>query len=228
MGGSPQLQCAAETPKTDYHENVANICSLEEEKSPSRRPQPRTKPHFWNRRCYLGRCAASRPLIGPGVARRLRRGGGHGRDGALVLRNLGLRVPEVEVPRVAVDEPPPRFWERRIRRRVARALGRRRGRRRRHPPAFSCTLPHSPPTTDQSDQKRHKRDKTTTRCNARARRERDRVAEGGKRANPTDWRGGMRVAKSAAAAGVGEEAEAIGVFSSPNPLSQPGQVGVAE
>jgi hypothetical protein len=38
----------------------------------------------------------------------------------------------------------------------------------------------------------------------------------------------MRVAKSAAAAGVGEEAEAIGVFSSPNPLSQPGQVGVAE
>ena len=147
-GDSPRLPTAAETPKTDYYENVANICSLEEEKSPSRRPQPRTKPHFWNRRCYLGRCAASRPLIGPGVARRLRRGGRHGRDGALVLRNLGLRVPEVEVPRVAVDEPPPRFWERRIRRRVARALGRRRGRRRRHPPRFSCTLPHSPPNTD--------------------------------------------------------------------------------
>jgi hypothetical protein len=36
-------------------------------------------------------------------------------------------------------------------------------------------------------------------------------------ANPTDWRGGMRVATSAAAPGVGEGAEAIGFFfSSPN------------
>lgn len=145
-GGSPQLPSAAEAPNTDYYENVANICSLEGKKRPSRRPQPRTKPHFRNTRCYLGRCAASRLLIVPGVARRLRRGGRHGRDGALVLRNLGLRVPEVEVPRVAVDEPPPRFRERRIRRRVARALGRRRGRRRLHPQPFSCTLPHTQPT----------------------------------------------------------------------------------
>jgi hypothetical protein len=34
----------------------------------------------------------------------------------------------------------------------------------------------------------------------------------GERANPIDWRGRMRMATSAAAAGVGEEADTIGVF----------------
>jgi hypothetical protein len=101
VGGSPQLPSAAETPNTDYYENLANICSREKKK----RPQPRTKPHFGIGvvTMYLGRCAASRPVIGPGVDRRLRLGGRHGSDGTLVLRNLCLRVPEVEVPRVAVD-----------------------------------------------------------------------------------------------------------------------------
>lgn len=177
------------------------------------------KATFQNRRCYyLGRCAASRPLIGPGVARRLRRGGGHGRDGALVLRNLGLRVPEVEVPRVAVDEPPPRLGQRRIQRRVARALGRRRGRRRRHPQPFSRTLPHSPPTTDQSDQKRHTLDEM--QC---AREEGAGIESlRGKAGEP------YRLARRNARGDVGdcgrsrggrEGAEAIGVFSVTEPSS---------
>lgn len=77
---------------------------------------------------YLSRIAVPRPL-----RRLLRRGGGgRRRRGAVVLHGLGLRVPEVEVPGVAVDEPPPRLGQRRIWRRVPRPPRRRR--RRRHLP----------------------------------------------------------------------------------------------
>lgn len=81
-------------------------------------------------RLRLGSVSVPGPLLGVG---RLRDGGrersrGRGRrtGGAVVLDGLGLRVPEVEVTRGAVDEAPPRLGQRRIWRRVAGA------RRRRH------------------------------------------------------------------------------------------------
>lgn len=100
---------------------------------------------------YLSRIAVPRPL-----RRLLRRGGGgRRRRGAVVLHGLGLRVPEVEVPGVAVDEPPPRLGQRRIWRRVPRPPRRRR--RRRHLP----TQPYH--TQNPQPQIRSKKKKQKTR-----------------------------------------------------------------